>query len=263
MLGIVAFLTWKGKGPISWGGGYRYVLTNVEEPHSFDPLDADHTNNISTARMIYLTPLEVSDNDKLSSHILASFQYDEAANDATWIVKDGLLYSDNSPVTTEDVAFAVARMAYTRPGFPVIKYIKGLQEWIKSENPLQSYPEGIKVDGNKIEIEFNQAMSEPFYRFCLEIFSIIPKRCVDLKTNKIICDKIPTNGQYSIAHKGALLHKSGLELRRPHRKGKILLSSGNGHSPRHSETSHTIQHHRLYLCFRHLGGHLPRQQRRP
>ena len=201
LIGAIVLTAWGEKIYPPWKNDYRYVLTNVEEPHSFDPLDADHTNNISTARMIYLTPLEVSDNDSLSSHILTSFHYNQENHTATWVVKDGLSYSDNSPIKTEDVAFAVARMAYTRPGFPVIKYIKGLQEWVKSKTPLQRYPRGIRVDGNKIEIEFDQNVSEPFYRFCLEIFSIIPKKCVDLKTNKIICDEIPTNGQYFITHK--------------------------------------------------------------
>ena len=183
---------------------YKYVLTNTHKPDSFDPLDADNFNNLHTARMIYLAPLEVSGhtgNDEVTSQLLEKYGYNKNTHTLSFVVKNGLVYSDDSPVTAEDVAFAILRMAYTRPGFPVIKHIKGLEEWHKSANPLQNYPEGIRVSGNKIEIVFDWDVPNPLYRFCLELFSVIPKRCVDLNTNKIICDEIPTNGRYSISHK--------------------------------------------------------------
>ena len=182
-------------------GAFRYVMTNAETPTSFDPLDADHSNNISMARMVYLTPLEPSAHNSLSSHILTEFSYNSSIRTISWMVKDGLFFSDHSPITVEDVAFAVVRMAYTRPKFPVLKHIAGLAEWREGKNPLQSTPKGIRVEGNKIEITFEKDVPNPLYRFCLELFSIIPKRCVDAKGNKIICDPIPTSGQYFISQK--------------------------------------------------------------
>ena len=200
-LAIALFFLNKKVAKIENPGPYKYAISSGHRPDSFDPLDADNYNNLHMARMIYLAPLEALDNNQLRSHILERFAYDKDARTLTFIVKNGVFYSDNTPVTVEDVAFAVVRMAYTRPGFPVLKHVKGLEKWRKGANPLQSYPEGIRVDGRKIEIMFDWDVPSPFFRFCLELFSIIPKQCVDLATNKIICDEIPTNGPYSIAKK--------------------------------------------------------------
>ena len=180
---------------------YRYVVTNFGKPTSFDPLEADYYNNLPIARMIYLTPMEVSETNDFSSDILEKFQYDTTTNTIIWKVKKGLSFSDGSSILTEDVAFSVIRMLYTRPDFPVLKYVKGLNEWLKQDFPLKSYPSGISVEKDIIKIEFDQVVSNPLYRFCLELFSIIPKKCVDLKTNKITCQDIPTSGKYKISNK--------------------------------------------------------------
>ena len=195
------FLILQKRRSNSPSGTFRYVIANAWPPNSFDPLNADHTYNISMARMIYLTPLEPSAHNSLSSHILTEFDYSSSTRTVSWVVRDGLSFSDGSLITAEDVAFAVARMAYTRPGFPVIKHISGLAKWREGENPLQRTPEGIRVEGNKIGITFEKDVPNPLYRFCLELFSIIPRRCVDSKTNKVICDPIPTSGQYSISQR--------------------------------------------------------------
>ena len=180
---------------------YKYVATTVGAPTSLDPLESDYANNTPAARMIYLAPLEVSKNDDLTSDVLKSFKYDTENNTIQWQVKDGLYFSDGTPITPEDVAFSVLRMLYKRPQFPIIKYIKGTSKWVKENSPLKTYPEGIRVNGQNIEIEFDRKITNPFYRFCLELFSIIPKKCVDLNTSEIVCDDIPTSGRYAILKK--------------------------------------------------------------
>ena len=47
----------------------------------------------------------------------------------------------------------------------------------------------------------NSLHDHPLFRFTLELFSIIPKRCIDIKTNNIICSSIPTSGYYEIKEK--------------------------------------------------------------
>lgn len=177
---------------------FTYVITETSVPTSLDPLDADNTNNLAVARMIYSTPLEASEENQLASQVLSSFKYDKATKTMEWFVKEGIQFSDGSPITADDIVFAVARMAYERPKFPVIQAIKGVQSWAESKKGVDSYPDGLTVSGNKISIQFAEDVSHPMFRFCLEIFSIIPKRCVDLKTNKLICDKIPSSGHYEI-----------------------------------------------------------------
>lgn len=179
-------------------GSYRYVITETSLPTSFDPLDGDQTQNLPVQRMIYGTPVEVDAKGSLQSQVLESFSYSPENRTMTWVMKSGVKFSDGSPITAEDIAFAVSRMAYTRPKFPVIDKIEGIQDWAKTTDALESSPSGIKVTGNKIEIKFSQPVDHPLFRFCLEIFSIIPKSCVDLKSNKIVCEKIPFSGHYAL-----------------------------------------------------------------
>lgn len=179
-------------------GQYKYVITETKSPTSLDPLDGDQTQNLSVQRMIYATPVEVDQNGTLKSLVLSEFNYSTENQSMSWTVKNDLKFSDGSELTAQDVAFAVARMAFTRPSFPVIESIEGVDSWSKMPKALESLPSGINVSGNKIEIKFTKAVDHPVFRFCLEIFSIIPKKCVNLETNKIICEKIPVSGHYEI-----------------------------------------------------------------
>ncbi|MBY0471986.1 hypothetical protein K2X30_12540 [bacterium] len=180
---------------------FDYVITETSGPTSFDPLDADSTNNLPVARMIYATPLEISHENQLSSRVLESFKYDSANKTAKWVVKKDLKFDDGSPMTAQDVAFAVSRMAFTRPKFPVIDTIEGIKPWLDGKEALKSFPKGIKVDGQTITIQFAKNTEHPLFRFSLELFSIIPKKCVDLATNKIVCKEIPASGPYRLTTK--------------------------------------------------------------
>ena len=149
---------------------YQYIITNVGEPDSFAPLDGDKWQNMPLARMIYLTPIEISSEDELVSTILESFTYDQKKKKMEWTVKSGLTYNNGEKITVEDVVFSVLRMMYRMPLFPVIKNILGIDNWKKGPDPLNSLPEGIKVSRNNIEIFFNKKIKAPFFRFCLELF---------------------------------------------------------------------------------------------
>ncbi len=180
---------------------YMYVITESSEPTSLDPLDADGTQNLPVARMIYATPIEIDSEGALISPVLESFTYDSGSSTVRWTVKSGLKFTDGSDIEPMDIAFAVARMAYTRPHFPVIENIVGVADWSQKTNALESLPSGLTVSGQTIEIRFSKNIDHPLFRFCLEIFSIIPRRCVDLKTNKVTCDRIPGSGRYEITEK--------------------------------------------------------------
>lgn len=182
----------------STSGSFHYVITETSLPTSFDPLDGDQTQNLPAQRMIYATPVEVDAKGSLQSLVLENFSYSPENKTMTWTLKPGAKFSDGSSITIEDVAFAVSRMAYTRPKFPVIDKIEGVQDWVKIPNALETNPSGIKIFGNTVQIKFIEPVDHPLFRFCLEIFSVIPKSCVDLKTNKIKCEKIPFSGHYAL-----------------------------------------------------------------
>lgn len=195
----------------------EYVITETDKYTSLDPLDADLTHNLPVARMIYATPLEIDASDSMTSLVLESFSYDRGSQTITWVVKKGLKFSDATMITADDVAFSVARMIHARPKFPVIENIEGVSEWLKSSNPLSNLPSGIKIDGQKITLRLTKDSPHPLFRFCLELFSIIPKSCVDLKTSKIKCEKIPESGRYSLVENSQdfLLFKKRLSEKVP------------------------------------------------
>lgn len=175
---------------------FRYVITETAAATSLDPLDADSTNNLPVARMLYATPLESSGTNQLESQVLESFLFDAKTRTIEWVVRKDLKYSDGTPITPDDVAFAVLRMAKARPKFPVIEAIEGLEAWAEKPNALTTFPKGISIVENKISIKFDKDIDHPLFRFCLELFSIIPKRCVDIATNKLSCTTIPSSGRY-------------------------------------------------------------------
>lgn len=179
----------------------HYVITETSPPTSLDPLDADSTQNLPVARMLYATPLEVSERNELSSGVLETFRYDPKKRTVEWRVKEGLKFSDGTPISADDVVFAVLRMAHARPRFPVIESIVGVEEWANKDGALTSMPKGIEVKGRNISIKFDQDVEHPLFRFCLELFSIIPKNCVDMRNGKVKCDEIPGSGYYRVLRK--------------------------------------------------------------
>jgi ABC-type transport system substrate-binding protein len=177
---------------------FKYIITETSRPSSFDPLNADGSQNLPVMRMLYSTPLEVSTQDQLTSRILDKFSYEPLTKTMTWQVKKGVQYEDGSTLTPDDVVLAITRMAANRPLFPVIRNIKGVLKWSKQKNPLLSLPEGIKVDGSTITISLDESVDHPLFRFCLELFSVIPAKCVDKKSGQLLCDEPPPSGLYKV-----------------------------------------------------------------
>lgn len=183
-------------------GMKRYIITETGKNTSLDPLDADQTHNLPVARMIYSTPLEISINNELTSTVLDSFKTHDDGKGIEFNVKQDAQFSDSTPLTAEDIVFAIARMTWKRPTFPVLENIDGTEKWLEEKHPLKSIPKGIKIEGRKITILFSKKVHKPLFRFCLELFSIIPKSCVNLETGKISCDNIPSSGHYKIESQG-------------------------------------------------------------
>lgn len=175
-----------------------YVITETGGPESFDPIFADSTQNLPSMRMLYLTPLEAGAANGLESSVLSSFKYDEQANRISFIVRSGLKFSDGQDIEAMDVALAIARVGYKRPTFPVIKDIKGIHPWSASAKGLGTLPSGIVVEGNKIEIQLVQSTANPLFRFCLELFSIIPRSCINLEDASLVCERPPASGHFEI-----------------------------------------------------------------
>lgn len=115
----------------------KYVITETGRANSYDPLNADKTQNLPVMRMMYLTPLEVDSNNSLTSTILSSFLYDSETNEIVFIVKENLFFQDGTRILPTDIEMSIKRMAYFRPDFPIIRDIVGVHDWSKQKLGLR------------------------------------------------------------------------------------------------------------------------------
>lgn len=181
----------------------KYIITETLGPDSFDPIQADKTQNLPVMRMLYATPLEVDSNNLLKSYLLKAFNYDEQNRKIVFEMRDGLKFSDGSPIVIGDVSLAIARLAYFRPDFPTLKHIVGVKEWAQSRKGLTKLPLGMAVVGNKLLIELDANVVSPLFRFCLELFAVVPSSCVDVITGDLKCKIPPGSGYFDIDSQSA------------------------------------------------------------
>ncbi len=173
-----------------------YIITESAKYDSLDPLDGDKTKNLPVQRMVYSTIFEVSPEDDYDSFLLDKFSFDKKRKELTLVIKSDLKFSDGTVITTKDIVFAILRMLKSRPNYPVIDKISGAREW---SGRFDSLPKGISYDDKKILIRFDSMNFNPLSRFCMEIFSIIPSRCLDIGSGEINCKRIPSSGPYQIS----------------------------------------------------------------
>jgi len=190
----------------------KNIFYHLDSPTSFDPLEADRAANLPIARMLFLTPLEISVNNDLVSTVFDKFSYDPQSNTITFISREDLKYSDGQILTVRDITLSITRMLHARPDFPVIKEIIGKAEWLKTDFPLLSLPSGIQVDKNRITIRLQRPVLNPLFRFTLELFSIIPEKCIDLRTSQLLCKIPPSSGYYSLIHQNNSTYEFRLRM---------------------------------------------------
>ncbi len=201
----------------------KYVITETSGPDSFDPINADSSQNLPVMRMMYATPLEIGEDNGIESSVLSKFTYDERAHRIAFVVKENLKFSDGQPLKAMDVALAIVRVAYRKPTFPVIKNIEGVKLWSDAKAGLTQFPKGILVSGNKIEIQFDRPIANPLFRFCLELFSIIPSSCVNMADGALTCPVPPSSGYFVMKERNQreILFESRSDLGAPQLKGNL------------------------------------------
>jgi hypothetical protein len=181
----------------------EYLVNNLallnSLPHSsFDPLEADYSHNRPAMRMLYATPLEISSNNRLESSVLKSFLYDQQSQTISFKISPSAKYSDGTSVTINDISIAILRLVLKRPFFPVVRYIEGVEEWTRLQQPLRSLPKGITLEQDTLRIKLTKNLKNSLFRFTLEVFSIIPDRCIDLNTGKLICAVPTPSGHFTM-----------------------------------------------------------------
>lgn len=180
---------------------FNYIITETAGPDSFDPLNADKTQNLTVMRMLYFTPFEVDRNNLLKSSVFEKYTYDSDLSTLILEKKNSLYFDDGNPIEMQDILLSILRMAYFKPDFPMIKDIVGIKHWSSAQKGLLTLPEGVELAGDKITIKFRKKMQNPMFRLCLELFSIVPSKCIDLTTGKFTCDIASSSGYFRIAKK--------------------------------------------------------------
>lgn len=178
------------------------IFTNfLDPPSSFDPLDGQNQNNFYAIPALYALPLEFDDFGRYQSSILEKFRYIDKTRTLQFCLKKNRFFSDGSPITLDDLAFNIARVAKAFPNIGHLKEIEGLNDWLKLKNPLLSYPKGFELDqdSNCLNIRYTSSQPNPFYNFVCPMHGIIPKASVDLGSGKIKIFTPPFSGPYTLS----------------------------------------------------------------
>lgn len=178
-----------------------FVVATAPAFFSFDPLKATYARNIDTMRLLYATPLEMDTEGQFSSTVLERFYFDSKDNKIIFQAKSDARYEDGSLITIDDIGMAIKRMVHVHPNASVLEAIRGKNEWLKTKNPLTTYPDGIKVDRKKgiLEIYFDKPVESPLFRFSIEWFAIIPSSCIDPIANTLKCEQPSFSGRYKLS----------------------------------------------------------------
>lgn len=187
---------------------FQFLNATREFPTSFDPLESDWGGNQDLARMIYLTPIELSSDDRLTSTLLEKYDFDSKTNEIHFFVRNGLTFTNGAPITSDDLAFSIARVAYSLDNFPIISDLLGLDSWKKQKTALSSFPKGIVVKDNLVTLKLAKAPRHPLFRFLAPQFSIIPRSSVDIEKNALKVSQPPSSGFYRVLS----MKKPSLEL---------------------------------------------------
>lgn len=168
----------------------------------FDPITNKYPGKEKFLQFIFASPLEIDDFGNFTSFILKDFSYKKVKRRISFKLKDNIKFSDGTPISIEDVAFAILRMMYLVPGYPVLRDIKGVDEWLKSESPLKNYPSGFKLRPGKLSITLKNPVKTPLYGFSHSFYSVLPKSCFNLDNGNLKCSFPPSSGRFILEPPG-------------------------------------------------------------
>jgi hypothetical protein len=173
-----------------------------EPPSSFDPLNGTILQNAYAISVLYEKPIDFDDFGRYRSSLLEKFIYSDETHTVQFCLKKNQFFSDGSPITLDDLAFSIARVAKAIPNLAHIKDIEGFSHWVKRDQPLSSYPKGFRLnrDLNCLNIHYEVSQPNPFYNFACNAHGIIPKSSVDLKSGQLKVSTPPFSGSYVLTH---------------------------------------------------------------
>ena len=101
-------------------------------------------------------------------------------------------YSDSTFISAEDVKMAIKRTLLFNPG-GLYSNLAGAADWLKKKSPLMHDLQGVSGMGSQVTLIFSNdhklgLSSEPVF--------IIPSKCIDPASAKLLCRRPPFSGPY-------------------------------------------------------------------
>ena len=181
-----------GNTPTTQGGNLDpngEITTNTgSEPDTIDPQKESFVNEVAQTMQVY-EALLTFDPKTLKPIAAAAKELPKLSSDGltyTFTLRDGLKYSDGSPVTAKDFAFGFTRLCdpnvageYAFTGYIIV----GCEDWSTMDTKKASQAEltaakgklGIKVNGDK-EISFTLTEKAPYFLSIAALWVGVPVR---------------------------------------------------------------------------------------
>ncbi len=147
----------------------------------FNPIMSDNVYDGYVERCIF-EPLVYNDANGEMIPIIADWTLSEDKLTYTFTLKDGVKFSDGTPMTTEDVAFTYMTMAdpdYNGPRAYAVSTLLGYEEF---HSGAKDTFDGINIINDKtISFTFSEGMAAPANIECF-IYGIMPKHYYEFET---------------------------------------------------------------------------------
>ncbi len=174
------------------------ILTDSDSPDSFDPLNAKRQRNTRVMRLLYATPSQRDSQGNYYSQLFSSFVQTNAGKTIKFVLSQEALFSDGSQITLADISQSLLRVLWLRPWVQPLVDLNGARAWQGLAVPLSSHPQGMKlnIQENSLELHFSQAIENPWEKFSMLMFSIIPARCIDISSGQLSVLRPPGSGAF-------------------------------------------------------------------
>lgn len=157
------------------------LVVGIDAPDGvFNPNYADSAYDVYITKSVFASLLSVTADGKPEADLAKEWKVSEDGTTYTFTLKDGVKFSDGTPVTAEDIAFTYTTMcdaAYDgQADFITEPALKGAKEY---KAGTATSVEGIKViDAKTISFTYNGANASAIYNFApsgAAVSGILPK----------------------------------------------------------------------------------------
>ncbi len=97
------------ESPVATTGGKVLRIHQPQYPDVFDPQKSSFTNEIGILALVYEGLTKLNENLETVPAAAESWEFNDDATELTFTLREGLTYSDGSPLTSENFRYAIER----------------------------------------------------------------------------------------------------------------------------------------------------------